>query len=152
CAGNTFSENTFLNDDYPVALDMRYSDNHFDDGKRGNYWSESAAYDLDADGVGDVPYTPVSAFAFVSKQYPDLAILARSPAVAALGISERVIPALRPSEIVDRHPLVRPTRFAPARARTEPATSPPTTPNHRAAIGFAVMTGLALLGLVRGAG
>jgi nitrous oxidase accessory protein len=109
CAGNETAGNTFMNNDYPVALDMRYSDNRFDDGRRGNFWSDNAPYDLDADGVGDIPYSPVSAFAFVSKQYPDLAILAKSPAVAAITVAERVFPALRPSEIVDRFPLISPT-------------------------------------------
>jgi nitrous oxidase accessory protein len=109
CAGNETSRNSFLNNDYPVALDMRYSDNRFDDGARGNFWSENAPYDLNSDGVSDVPYSPVSAFAFLSKQHPDIALLAKSPAVAAITVAERVFPALRPSEIVDRYPLVAPS-------------------------------------------
>jgi nitrous oxidase accessory protein len=109
CAGNEFTSNDFIDNDYPVALDMRHTDNHFDDGRRGNYWSGSAPYDLDGDGVSDVPYSPVSAFAFISKQYPDLSVLARSPAVVALSIAERIFPTLRPSEAVDRFPRVRPS-------------------------------------------
>ena len=112
CAGNEFARNDFVRNDYPVALDMRYTDNRFDDGARGNYWDENPAYDLDGDGLADVPYSPVGAFAFVSKQFPDLTVLAKSPAVAALGVAERVLPALRPSEAVDRHPLVRPVAVA----------------------------------------
>ncbi|HET9252476.1 MAG TPA: nitrous oxide reductase family maturation protein NosD [Candidatus Eisenbacteria bacterium] len=108
CAGNETARNVFLNNDYPVALDMRRSDNRFDDGAVGNFWSENAPYDLNADGVSDVPYSPVSAFAFLSKQYPDLSVLAKSPAVAAITVAERVFPALRPSEIVDNRPLVSP--------------------------------------------
>jgi len=108
-AGNVFTGNDFINNDYPVALDMRRTDNHFDDGHRGNYWSDAGAFDLDGDGVSDVPFAPVSAFAFVSKQYPDLAVLAKSPAVASLAVAERVFPALRPSEAIDRFPRVRPT-------------------------------------------
>jgi len=112
CAGNVVAGNSFVNDDYPVALDMRRTDNRFDDGERGNYWSENAPYDLDGDGVSDVPYSPVTAFSFVSKQYPDLSILAKSPAVAALSVAERVMPALRPSAAVDRFPRVRPVGAA----------------------------------------
>ncbi len=108
CAGNVVAENTFLHNDYPVSLDMRTTDNRFDDGRRGNFWSENAPYDLDGDGVSDIPYSPVTAFAFLSKQFPDLAILAASPAVTALTAAERVFPALRPSEAVDRYPLVAP--------------------------------------------
>ncbi len=112
CAGNVTAGNSFINDDYPVALDMKYTRNQFDDGHAGNYWSENAPYDLNADGVSDQPYSPVGAFAFLSKQYPDLAVLSKSPAVAALAVAERVIPALRPSEAVDRFPLVAPPRGA----------------------------------------
>lgn len=148
CAGNEVAGNSFLNNDYPVALDMRRSSNRFDDGQDGNYWSEHAAWDLDGDGRGDVAFAPVSAFAFLSKQFPDLAVLAKSPAVAALGVAERVLPALRPSEVVDRYP-----RLAPARAtgtgaplgRAERAEAQPW-----AALGFSVLATLGLAGLVRG--
>jgi len=112
CAGNETSRNTFLNNDYPVALDMRYSDNRFDDGRAGNFWSDNAPYDLNADGVSDIPYSPVSAFAFLSKQNPDLSLFAKSPAVVAITVAERVFPALRPSEVVDRYPLVAPEAAA----------------------------------------
>jgi nitrous oxidase accessory protein len=116
-AGNVTAGTTFLNNDYPVALDMRYSDNRFDDGHSGNYWGENEAYDLNGDGLSDVPYSPVSAFAFLSKQYPDLSLLAKSPAVAAIAVAERVFPSLRPSDIVDEHPLIRPAAEAKAPGR-----------------------------------
>jgi nitrous oxidase accessory protein len=121
CAGNEFAGNDFIENDYPLALDMRRTNNRFDDGRRGNYWSGSTPYDLDGDGVSDVPYSPVSAFAFVSKQYPDLSVLAKSPAVAALAVAERVFPALQPSEAIDRFPSVRPVaeRMAVRRERHE---------------------------------
>lgn len=108
CADNVFAGNDFIQNDHPVALDMRRTRNTFDDGVRGNYWSEHAAWDLDADGRGDAPYSPVSAFAFLSKQYPDLTLLTHSPAVAALSGAEKVLPALRPSEAVDRIPATAP--------------------------------------------
>jgi nitrous oxidase accessory protein len=122
CQGNEVAGNTFLNNDYPVSLDMRRTDNRFDDGARGNFWSQNAPYDLDADGVSDVPYSPVSAFAFLSKQFPDLAILAASPAVVALTVAERVFPSLRPSEAVDRFPLVAPPH---GRRETGPGAGDP---------------------------
>jgi nitrous oxidase accessory protein len=140
--GNEFSKNAFLNNDYPVALDMRYTENRFDDGRSGNYWSENAAYDLDGDGIGDVPYSPVSAFAFLSKQYPDLAVLAKSPAVVALTVAERVIPALRPSEAVDRHPLLRPL------VPVSTGVTPDERGTRRSPGGAALFSGLALLGVM----
>jgi len=145
CAKDTFAGNAFLNNDYPVALDMRRSDNCFDDGTRGNYWDGSAPYDLDGDGVSDVPYSPVSAFAFVSKQYPDLAILAHSPAVAALAVAERVVPALRPSEVVDHFPMLVPPALGAKGAAAEPAV--PQRRAFAAAIGFGVLGLLGVGGL-----
>jgi len=153
CAGNDFAANDFVNNDYPVALDMRFSDNRFDDGRHGNYWSGSAPYDLDADGVSDVPYSPVSAFAFLSKQYPDLAILGQSPAVLALTLAERTVPALRPSEVVDRFPLIAPAhrsggeREAVADERAGIGEAPRGVPS--AAAGFLALSLAGLFGLIR---
>jgi len=153
CDGNTFARNNFWSNDYPVSLDMRYSDNRFDDGRRGNYWSENAPYDLDADGVSDIPYSPVSAFAFLSKQYPDLAILGRSPAAAALSMAERTIPALRPSEIVDRFPLVTPARMVPVAPAPEPPVPTGAATRDGALAGFALLAVSGVAGvLVRGRG
>lgn len=148
CAGNLVAGNAFVNDDYPVSLDIRRTDNRFDDGARGNFWSDDAPFDLDADGRGDAPYGPVSAFSFLSKQYPDLSVLAKSPAVAALAVAERVVPAMRPSEAVDHRPLLVPPAIrgaggplgAGARPRRDAA----------AAAGFGVLALAGLLGLVRG--
>jgi nitrous oxidase accessory protein len=152
-AGNVFTGNDFINNDYPVALDMRRTDNRFDDGHHGNYWSEAAAFDLDGDGVSDVPFAPVSAFAFVSKQYPDLAVLAKSPAVASLAVAERVFPALRPSEAVDHFPRVRPSTSPASRGLRvvrESATEPATPHAWGAAAAFAAAGLAGLAGLVAG--
>jgi nitrous oxidase accessory protein len=154
-AGNVFTGNDFINNDYPVALDMRRTDNRFDDGTHGNYWSDAAAFDLDGDGVSDVPFAPVSAFAFVSKQYPDLAVLAKSPAVASLAVAERVFPALSPSEAVDRFPRVRPSTAplprGPREVRESAAAAPAATPRAWGAAAAFAATGLAgLAGLVAG--
>lgn len=124
CADNVVARNDFINNDYPVALDMRRTRNAFDDGGNGNFWSEAAPYDLDGDGLSDVAYSPVSAFSFASKQFPDLSVLAKSPAVAALGVAERVFPALRPSEALDHYPRVHPAFARVTTARSRAATRP----------------------------
>jgi nitrous oxidase accessory protein len=148
CAGNRFSGNAFIHNDYPVALDMKYTDNAFDDGHRGNYWSENTPYDLDSDDLSDAPYSPVGTFAFLSKQYPDLSVLAKSPAVAALSVAEQVVPALRPSEAVDRHPLVAPPRELAAEADRVSRTAT-RSPWPAAALGSLALLSLAGLKLGR---
>jgi nitrous oxidase accessory protein len=149
CARNVIAGNAFLNDDYPVALDMRRSDNRFDDGATGNHWSDNAAYDLDGDGISDVPFSPVGAFAFLSKQYPDLTVLAKSPAVMALGVAERVVPALRPSEVVDHFPLVTPPVVAHDRG---PGSAGAPRRAWPAAAGFGALATAGALGLARARG
>jgi nitrous oxidase accessory protein len=144
-ADNEIAGNSFVNCDYPVALDMRRTSNRFDDGRNGNYWSENAPYDLDGDGTSDVPYSPVGAFAFLSKQFPDLSVLAKSPAVAALGVAERVVPALRPSDAVDRHPRLAP--IAVTGTGMPLRRSAPAAASWGAAFGFSSLLGLGLAGL-----
>jgi len=155
CAKNVFASNDFVQNDYPVALDMRRTDNRFDDGREGNWWSANAAYDLDDDGSGDTEFAPVGAFAFLSKQLPDLTVLAQSPAVAALGVAEQVFPALRPSEAVDRFPRMSPVPMAPDSTPAfkgdddEPRSGGRALPG---AVAFAVLAGLGAAALVAGGG
>jgi hypothetical protein len=87
---------------------MRRTRNRLADAGVGNYWSDARSYDLDADGLGDTPYHPVSLFAFVSKQYPDLTVFAGSPAVLALDLAQRSLPALQLTDLVDPHPQMQP--------------------------------------------
>jgi nitrous oxidase accessory protein len=145
CAANEVAGNAFLHNDYPVSLDMRRTTNRFDDGTRGNYWSENAPYDLDGDGRSDVPYSPVSAFSFLSKQFPDLAVLGTSPAASALTVAERVLPALRPSEAVDRFPRLTPVL---ARGTGKPLERPaPAGATWSARAGFGALLALGVAGL-----
>ena len=150
CAGNEVAGNSFVNNDYPVSLDMRRSDNRFDDGRSGNYWSENAPYDLDGDGASDVPFSPVTAFAFISKRYPDLSILVHSPAVAALAVAERVIPALRPSEIVDHFPRVTPARVEGTGTALHSGRAPHAAWSAAVAFGLLAALGVAGLAWTRG--
>jgi len=155
CAKNVFAANDFVQNDYPVALDMRRTDNRFDDGREGNWWSAHAAYDLDDDGSGDTEYAPVGAFAFLSKQSPDLTVLAQSPAVAALGVAEQMFPALRPSEAVDRFPRVRPVALAPDSTPALPGDGDEPRAGRRTlagALAFGVLAALGAAAVVTGGG
>ncbi len=147
CAKNEFAANDFVNNDYPVALDMRRTDNRFDDGAHGNFWSDAGVFDLDGDGAGDAPHSPVSAFAFLSKQMPDLSVLARSPAVLALSAAERAFPELRPSQALDRFPRVRPAGRRGADTREPGERSRPAWP---AAGAFAALAAIGVATLRRG--
>ena len=77
----------------------------------GNWWDHYRGYDLDRDGVGDVPYPPVRLFALVVEQSEPSLILLRSPFVDLLDAAERVMPVLTPE------PPYRPRAQAGGRRR-----------------------------------
>ena len=72
-----------------------------------NYWDRYRGYDLNRDGLGDVPFAPVRLFALIVEQSPASLILLRSPLVDALDRVERILPVLTPAELIDRRPLMR---------------------------------------------
>ncbi len=139
---NVFTRNAFLDNDYQMSLDMRRTRNRLSDGQEGNYWSDAHPYDLDGDGIGDVPHCPVSLFAFVSKQFPDLTVFSGSPAVVALDLAQRSLPALQLTELADPLPLLTPVRVPPfvgpeLAAATAPATDEGRLPLALASLGVA---------------
>lgn len=77
---------------------------------RGNYWDAYKGYDLNRDGVGDVPYQPVRLFSAIVQRNPPALILLRSAFADLVDIGERVVPTLTPVAFVDSAPRMRPIR------------------------------------------
>ncbi len=73
-----------------------------------NYWDEYKGYDLDKDGIGDVPFHPVRLFSLIVENNEPALFLLRSFFVSALDAAERVLPSLTPAMIVDPEPLMKP--------------------------------------------
>ena len=63
-------------------------------------------YDLDGDGIGDVPYHPVSLFSVLVERVPESLMLYRSFLTQLLDKSEHVMPSVTPSALVDNEPLM----------------------------------------------
>ncbi len=103
---NRFTGNAFAGNAFDVVTNTRAATSTFD----RNWWDGYRGYDLDRDGVGDVPFRPVRLFALVVAQHPPALLLLRSPLVAILDAAERVVPVLTPNTLVDVHPLMRPPR------------------------------------------
>ncbi len=76
----------------------------------GNYWDHYEGYDLNRDGVGDVPFRPVRLFAVLVARNEPALILLRSAFVTLVDAGERVIPALTPAAFADSVPRMRPIR------------------------------------------
>lgn len=104
--GNRFTGNRFVGNAFDVATNSRSATSTFD----GNWWDAYRGYDLDRDGVGDVPFRPVRLFALVVEQHPEALALLRSPFVSILDAAERVLPVLTPAALADARPLMKSPR------------------------------------------
>ena len=104
---NRFTENNFIENTFDVATNSKQNFNLFE----GNYWSHYRGYDLNRDGVGDVPYRPVRLFSFVVQKQAAALILLRSVFVDMLDLAESMIPILTPETLVDKKPMMRKFHF-----------------------------------------
>jgi len=100
---NTFNDNNFLDNAFDVITSGEVNENNFDH----NYWSDYQGYDLDHNGIGDVPYRPVSLFSFVVNEQPSSIILMRSMFIQILSIAEKAFPMLTPITLKDNQPLMQ---------------------------------------------
>ena len=103
CYTNIFTKNDFLHNSLDLSYDTKVNDNKFEN----NYWSDYTGYDLNKDGVGDVPYRPVKLFSYVVNRTPEALVLLRSLFVDIINFSEKVSPVFTPDELVDQKPLMR---------------------------------------------
>lgn len=99
---NDFNDNNFQDNAFDVITSGEVNENNFDH----NYWSDYQGYDLDRNGIGDVPYRPVSLFSFVVNEQPSSIILMRSMFIQILGIAEKAFPMLTPITLKDNQPLM----------------------------------------------
>lgn len=106
CNENTVHGNNFTGNTFDVATNGTLMLNRF----YNNYWDKYEGYDLNRDGIGDVPYHPVSMYSMVIEQNPNAAILMRSFMVTLLDKAEKAIPGLTPENMVDENPLMRRNR------------------------------------------
>ncbi|MCF7567419.1 nitrous oxide reductase family maturation protein NosD [Sabulilitoribacter arenilitoris] len=103
CYANSFVENNFLYNSFDISYNSKVNDNVFD----RNYWSNYTGYDLDKDGVGDVPYRPVKLFSYIVNRTPETIILLRSLFIDIIDFSEKVSPVFTPDNLLDNNPLIK---------------------------------------------
>lgn len=102
---NTFKENSFRDNYSQVrvegggdALGIVWENNDFDD---------YAGYDLDGDGMGDIPYELRSLSSELVSRYPDLAFFRGSLSLGLVSAAGEVVPLLAPKVLVrDPNPRV----------------------------------------------
>jgi nitrous oxidase accessory protein len=101
---NTYRHNNFQGNSFDIAADGELDNNRFEH----NHWDKYQGYDLKRDGIGDVPYRPVSLYAVVVGRIPSSVLLLRSPVVHLLDQAEKVFPSITPERVVDETPAMRP--------------------------------------------
>jgi nitrous oxidase accessory protein len=111
-AGNLFHENLFAHNVQQVLVHGA-KDNRWDDGARGNYWSDYTGTDEDGDGIGDVAYRAGDLAGYLADQYPLVRVLEAGPAYDAVRFAERVFPVIDYPGAVDHRPLLHPPAGAP---------------------------------------
>lgn len=103
CYTNTFTQNNFLYNSFDISYNSKLNDNVFDK----NYWSGYTGYDLDKNGMGDVPYRPVKLFSYIVNKTPETIVLLRSLFMDIIDFSERVSPVFTPDNLLDSSPLMQ---------------------------------------------
>ena len=105
CYENTFTKNNFLYNSFDISYNSKLNDNVFDQ----NYWSEYTGYDLDKNGIGDIPYRPVKLFSYIVNKTPETIVLLRSLFMDIIDFSEKVSPVFTPDNLLDKNPLMMKT-------------------------------------------
>ncbi len=103
CYANNFTENNFLYNSFDLSYNSKLNDNKFDH----NYWSSYTGYDLDKNGIGDVPYRPVKLFSYIVNRTPETIILLRSLFIDIIDFSEKVSPVFTPDNLLDNYPQMK---------------------------------------------
>jgi nitrous oxidase accessory protein len=104
CDGNTFEFNNFSSNTFDIATNGMLVLNNID----RNYWDRYQGYDLNRDGVGDIPHRPVNLFSMIVESVPSAMLLWRSFLVFLLDKAEKVMPAITPENLKDNYPVMRP--------------------------------------------
>lgn len=103
CYRNIFLRNNFMYNAFDVAYSGQINENEF----TNNYWSGYSGYDLNKDGIGDVPHRPVKLFSFLVNQSPEAIVLLRSMFIDIIDFSEKVSPIFTPAQLIDAKPQMR---------------------------------------------
>lgn len=100
---NLFTMNNFLSNTFDVSTNSRQNFSTFS----LNYWSKYDGYDLNKNGIGDVPYRPVKLYSVMVEQNEPSLILLNSIFIDLLDIAESVFPSLTPETLIDNTPLLK---------------------------------------------
>lgn len=103
CMDNEIVNNNYLRNTFDISTNGSLVLNTFN----SNYWDKYEGYDLDKNGIGDVPYHPLSLFAVLTEKNASTMLLYRSFMITLLDKSEKVLPSITPDNFIDKTPLIK---------------------------------------------
>jgi nitrous oxidase accessory protein len=105
---NLFEMNNVVENISPIEVIGSHTNNQWNGPGAGNYWSDYEGFDLNGDGIGDVPYRIQNIFEHLEAGMPLLRLYLFSPAAQSLALAERGFPVLQRDQDTDNKPLMRP--------------------------------------------
>ena len=117
CDGNSFSQNRFTRNLHSIDADGAGDGNRWAMNGIGNFWDTGAEFDLDRDGIGDLPHREIDVLGPLRRSFPAIAFLSGSPAVKLLRFanSRTQLPGF--DSITDPAPLTSGFWKSPASSR-----------------------------------
>ncbi|ROL61795.1 nitrous oxide reductase family maturation protein NosD [Bacteroidetes/Chlorobi group bacterium ChocPot_Mid] len=103
---DTIFENNFFSNSFDISTNSTFNKNYY----INNYWSKYTGYDLDKDGIGDIPYRPVKLFSYITANSKESLILLRSFFVTLIEFAESISPIFTPQNLIDNYPLMNPVK------------------------------------------
>lgn len=104
CENVKIDSNNFILNTFDVSTNGSLVLSNFS----GNFWDKYEGYDLKHDGLGDVPYQPVSLYSMITENNTSSLLLLRSFLTTMLDRAEKVIPSITPINLKDSFPLMKP--------------------------------------------
>ena len=103
CSSVLVTGNNFIGNSFDMATNGSLAGQNFS----GNYWDSYSGYDINHDGRGDVPHSPVSMYSMIVERMPYAIMLYRSFTVFLLDRSERVMPGIATEQVKDLKPAMK---------------------------------------------
>ncbi|MBI2429842.1 MAG: nitrous oxide reductase family maturation protein NosD [Ignavibacteriales bacterium] len=105
---NTFTENNFIDNLNLLTIVGKRTESRWNCEGKGNYWSTYDGYDVDANGIGDVPMKIQNVFNYLEGKNPNVRLYLYSPASQALAVSAKAFPIIDLNNEMDSLPLMSP--------------------------------------------
>lgn len=113
--GNQFSENVFTKNLHPVEVGGETTGNRWAINGVGNLWDDAVPFDLNGDGIIDLPHRELDLFGLLRRDFPPIALLSASPGVKMLRFAHARAALPGTASVEDPAPLT--SRFWKIRAQ-----------------------------------